>query len=262
MRIALGIEYDGHTFYGWQAQTGLVTIQNCLETALSTIAAEPIKIFCAGRTDAGVHATGQVVHFDTQVIRPQRAWIKGVNAHLPPAIAVRWMQVVNDDFHARFSAVARRYRYVIYTHKVRPAILASRVTWCHYSLDDRRMQAGADFLLGEHDCSSLRSSRCESKTPMRNIHFVNISRQGNFIIMDIQANAFLHHMVRNIAGVLIRIGIGEAEPVWMATVLAAKDRRAAATTASATGLYLSQVIYPATYSFPENQDSFPHFIGS
>jgi tRNA pseudouridine38-40 synthase len=254
MRIALGIEYDGHEYYGWQAQEGLVTVQGCLELALEKIAASPIKVFCAGRTDAGVHGTGQVVHFDTDVKRALHAWSLGTNTHLPPSICVRWAQVVDNDFHARFSALARRYRYIIYNNMTRPAILAARVTWYYRQLDVQRMQEAANYLVGEYDFSSFRSSRCQAKTPVRTVHSITVTRDGNFISIDIEANAFLQHMVRNIVGVLMRIGSGQAEIDWMREVLAAKNRQMACETANPTGLYLSHVTYPAPYLFPESEN--------
>lgn len=259
MKIALGIEYNGSDFFGWQAQTNLSTVQGNLENALSKIADEPIKLFCAGRTDAGVHATGQVVHFETEVVRPLRAWTHGTNTHLPPAIAVRWVREVDEKFHARFSALARRYCYIIHNHALRSAILASQATWYYPSLHIQPMQAAAKFLLGEQDFSSFRSAQCESKTPMRNVQEIIITRQDDFVIIEIQANAFLHHMVRNIVGVLLQIGSGWKEPDWMNIVLQAKDRRAAAETASPHGLYLGKVIYPEQYDFPEHP-VFPGFF--
>jgi tRNA pseudouridine38-40 synthase len=259
MRIALGIEYDGHEFYGWQFQDGLVTIQDSLEKALSKICAEKISIICAGRTDAGVHATGQVVHFQTNAIREGRAWTFGTNTHLPPAISVRWEQTVDDSFHARFSATARSYRYIIYNHPIRTAILASRVTWFHYPLDATLMHEAAASLLGKHDFTTFRSSQCQSKTPIRDIHAISVTRQGEFVVMDIKANAFLHHMVRNIAGVLMRIGSGQIQPSVVAEILAGRDRRLAYETAAPTGLYLSRVYYPEQYAFPVPADSLLYF---
>ncbi|MDR3491165.1 MAG: tRNA pseudouridine(38-40) synthase TruA [Gammaproteobacteria bacterium] len=256
MRIALGIEYDGRDFSGWQAQIGLRTVQSCLEEALSKIADEPIKLFCAGRTDAGVHATGQVVHFDTNAIRSEKAWILGTNTHLPSSIAVNWALPISDEFHARFSAISRRYRYIIYNNKVRPAILSSRVTWQYRPLQVELMQEAANYFLGEHDFSSFRSTRCEAKSPIRHISLLKITRENDFIFIDIQANAFLHHMVRNIAGLLMKIGSGHEKPSWAAEVLKAKDRRAAADTAAAAGLYLVQVGYPEPYLFPQSRAFF------
>lgn len=251
MKLALGVEYNGSDFYGWQAQANLPTIQGTLEAALTQIADEPIKIFCAGRTDAGVHATGQVIHFETDVTRQLRAWTLGTNTHLPAAIAVRWAQAMEEeDFHARFSAIARRYRYIIYNHSLRPALLASRVTWYYHPLNIQPMQFAAQYLIGEQDFSSFRSAQCESTTPMRNIHEITVSRQGDYVTIEIQANAFLHHMVRNIVGVLLQIGSGWKDPDWMQEVLHSKDRRIAAETAPAQGLYLTKVTYPEKFQVP------------
>lgn len=256
MRIALGIEYNGAELYGWQAQENLSTVQGHIESALTKIADEPIKLICAGRTDAGVHATGQVVHFDTGVVRDDRAWTLGVNAYLPPSIAVRWMKKVDETFHARFSATARRYRYIIYNYPLRSANLASKVTVYYRPLDITRMQCAAQHLIGEHDFSSFRAAQCEAKTPTRNIQELIISRQGDFVIIEIQANAFLHHMVRNITGVLMMVGSGRQEPDWVLEVLHSKDRRAAADTAFAHGLYLTKVVYPEKYALPSQNDTF------
>lgn len=250
MRIALGIEYNGSDYYGWQHQPGLLTVQGVLETALSKIANEPIFLHCAGRTDAGVHATGQVVHFDTHAKRHIDAWIWGTNTHLPSSVTVKWAKHVDYQFHARFKAYARRYRYIIYNHPIRPAILANRVSWHYYPLQIEPMQTAASYLIGEQNFTSFRSSQCNSRSPMRNITFVNIQRQGEFILIDIEANAFLHHMVRNIAGVLMKIGRGVKPPAWMADVIEAKSRQAAAETAPAEGLYLVEVKYPEPYIFP------------
>lgn len=256
MRIALGIEYDGNNFYGWQAQRNLPTIQGSLEEALAKVANEPIYLFCAGRTDANVHATGQVVHFDTRAKRHIDAWIWGTNSHLPPAIVVRWAKAVDYRFHARFTAVARRYRYVIFNHPVRPAILSARAVWHYYPLSIDCMREAGKFLLGEQDFSSFRSSQCNSKSPMRNVTEFTIKRHGDFVIFEIEANAFLHHMVRNIAGVLMKIGAGFKDPAWMQEVLLAKSRRAAAETAPAEGLYLIKVSYPEPYIFPVSDSMF------
>lgn len=252
MKIALGIEYKGTDFHGWQAQENLLTIQGTLENALSKIAANPIQVFCAGRTDAGVHATGQVVHFYSNTVRVPKAWTLGTNTYLPNSIAVRWAQEVDENFHARFSALSRRYRYIIYNQSLRPAILSFQVTWYYIPLDIAAMQQAAMFLIGEQDFSSFRSSQCESKTPMRNVQEVKISRHENYVVIEIQANAFLHHMVRNIVGVLMQIGSGRKNPDWMRDVLLAKDRRIAAETAPAHGLYLINVNYPEPYNFPKS----------
>ncbi len=251
MRIALGIEYNGHGLYGWQSQAHLPTVQSHLENALSIIADHPIKLTCAGRTDANVHATNQVVHFDTDAKRIERAWIQGTNTHLPENISVLWAKEVNHEFHARYSATSRRYRYIIYNILSRPALLAHRVTWQYDDLNIATMQTAANYLLGEKDFSSFRSAECESRTPMRNVSEITIFRQHPFIIVEIEANAFLHHMVRNIMGVLIRIGRGFEEPEWMQEVLDARDRREAADTAPASGLYLIKVGYPERFALPQ-----------
>ncbi len=242
-RFALGIEYDGTNFYGWQSQEKLPTIQGELEKALTQIADEKIQVYCAGRTDAGVHALGQVVHFDTNAERNERAWTLGTNTHLPPSIAVRWVREVAPDFHARFSAISRRYRYLIYNHSLRSAVHAGKATWYYHPLAIEPMQFAATYLLGEQDFSSFRSAQCESTTPMRNIHEITLKRENDFIIIEIQANAFLHHMVRNIVGVLMQIGSGLKKPDWMLELLQAKDRRLAAETAPPDGLYLIKVNY-------------------
>jgi tRNA pseudouridine38-40 synthase len=259
MRIALGIEYDGHGYYGWQVQENLPTIQTHLEKALSSIANEPVRIFCAGRTDTGVHALGQVVHFDTTAQRPTHAWTIGTNTHLPDNIGVMWAQEVDDNFHARFGALSRSYRYIIYNHHLPSAIMNNRVTWHMTPLDAERMQQAANFLLGEHNFNSFRSSHCQAKSPVRVVHGIKVSRTNRFVVIEIEANAFLHHMVRNIAGVLLRIGSGQAQPGLMQEVLAARDRRSAFETASPTGLYLQQVRYPVNYDFPA-PENLPLFL--
>lgn len=249
--MALGIEYDGSRYAGWQRQHEVDTVQAQLERALSLIAGQPIQVFCAGRTDAGVHATGQVVHFSTPVLRQDAAWTMGVNSHLPPDIAVRWAKCVSDDFHARFSATARRYRYVIYNHRYRPAICHSGVTHCYHPLDVERMQRAGQVLMGEHDFTSFRAAQCQSRTPWRNISHLYVTRVGNYVIVDIKANAFVHHMVRNIVGSLLAVGSGEQSERWIAELLVAKDRRLAAATAKADGLYLVAVDYPEQFALPK-----------
>lgn len=231
MRIALGVEYAGHNYYGWQRQQEVPSVQERLEKALSSLAAEPIAVTCAGRTDAGVHATGQVVHFDTQAVRDERAWTLGTNAKLPNDIAVRWQANVSDDFHARFSATARRYRYIIYNSPLRAGILNGGVTHIFYPLDAERMHRAAQALVGEQDFTSFRASHCQAKTPFRNVHFVHVERLGDYIVVDIQANAFVHHMVRNIVGSLLLVGKGEQPETWLAELLQLQDRDSAAATA-------------------------------
>lgn len=247
-RISLGIEYDGYHFHGWQKQPELFTIQGCLEEALSKIADEPVEVICAGRTDAGVHAIAQVAHFDTNAARNMYAWMMGANTYLPLGITVHWAQEMDDSFHARYSALSRTYQYIIYNNPVRPAILSSRVTWFYQQLDIPSMQEAAHYLLGENDFSSFRSAECQSKTPMRNIKKINIRKRDHFIIIEIQANAFLHHMVRNIVGLLKKIGTKHEKPLWAKEVLEAKDRRRAGETAPPEGLYLASVEYPEKYS--------------
>jgi tRNA pseudouridine38-40 synthase len=254
MRIALGIEYNGHGFYGWQQQENLLTIQGSLETALTRIADEPIMLFCAGRTDAGVHATGQVAHFDTNAVRQMRAWVFGTNALLPAGIAVCWAQQVDEAFHARYTALSRSYRYLIYNYPARPALLAARVAWHYDVLNIAMMEQAGSYLIGEHDFSAFRSAQCESKTPMRNIKSLTVTRCHDYIMIEVVANAFLHHMVRNIVGTLLEVGAGFKEPEWVQAVLASRDRRQAAVTAAAEGLYLTHVAYPPQYLFPKRSN--------
>jgi tRNA pseudouridine38-40 synthase len=247
MRIALGIEYDGSQYAGWQSQKagqGVRTIQGEVEAALSRVADHRVEVVCAGRTDAGVHATAQVIHFDTEAQRTERAWVFGANANLPKDVCVLWAKPVADDFHARFSARRRSYRYVIYTRPVRPTFLAYRVTWDHRALAVDRMRAAALFLLGEHDFSSYRAVACQAKSPVRTLNRLDVTAQGPFIFLDVEANAFLHHMVRNIAGVLMTIGAGEQPPEWAREVLEARDRTQGGITAPPYGLYLTDVHYP------------------
>ncbi len=246
-RFALRIEYNGSAFHGWQFQKNRPSIQEHLESALSRVADEKITVFCAGRTDAGVHATHQIVHYDTTATRALKAWVFGVNAYLPPAIAVRNVYEVDDTFHARFDALSRSYRYIIDNRTTRPAINAGQITWYCLELDALKMNEAAQLLIGEHDFTSFRSSQCESKTPIRCIHSITVVRENHQIIINITANAFLHHMVRNIVGTLLEVGIGRQPPDWVAQVLEARDRRKASITALAAGLYLVGVTYPPRY---------------
>ncbi|MCW0346930.1 tRNA pseudouridine(38-40) synthase TruA [Pantoea ananatis] len=250
-KLALGIEYDGSRYYGWQRQQEVRSVQEKLERALSKVADHPVSVFCAGRTDAGVHGTGQVVHFETVAQRADAAWTLGVNANLPGDIAVRWVKAVPDDFHARFSATARRYRYLIYNQRLRPAILGNGVTHFYYPLDVEKMQRAGQCLLGENDFTSFRAVQCQSRTPWRNVMHLNVTRHGPYVIVDIKANAFVHHMVRNIVGSLMEIGCGNQSESWMAELLAAKDRTLAAATAKAEGLYLVAVDYPVHFALPQ-----------
>ncbi|QBF81708.1 tRNA pseudouridine(38-40) synthase TruA [Shewanella maritima] len=251
MRIALGVEYDGSKYFGWQRQADVDSVQAQLEKALSYVANEPIEIFCAGRTDSGVHGTGQVVHFDTTAVRPIKGWTRGINTQLPDDIAVRWAKEVPDDFHARFSATARRYRYIIYNHSLRPGIMRQGVSHYHGDIDESLMHQAAQYLLGEQDFTSFRAIGCQSNTPFRNVHHVKVTRQGMYIMVDIQANAFLHHMVRNIVGSLLEVGLKNQKPEWIAHLLAVKDRNLAAATAKPNGLYLVDVTYPQEFDLPK-----------
>ncbi|GAB5381614.1 MAG: tRNA pseudouridine(38-40) synthase TruA [Aliiglaciecola sp.] len=250
-RVALGIEYDGSGYYGWQRQSHAASVQSHLESALSKVANCPIQVQCAGRTDAGVHSTGQVVHFDSPVTRPERGWTLGVNANLPDDIAVKWVKNMSSDFHARFSATARRYRYIIFNNPFRPAIMNKGVTHVYAQLDHEKMHEAAQCLVGEHDFSAFRASLCQSKSPIRRLKHIDVTRKGEYIMIDVQANAFVHHMVRNIAGSLIVIGSGEQPVTWMQDMLELKDRTKAGATAKPNGLYLVKVIYPEHFGVPE-----------
>jgi len=243
MRVALGLEYDGTDFNGWQIQREGRTIQRSLETALRAVADHPVRVTCAGRTDAGVHALGQVVHFDTEADRVSRAWTLGLNSNLPPDVSVRWARVVPGEFHARFSARARSYRYWILNSACRPALLRHRVWSAHRALDEGRMQVAAGLLVGNHDFSAFRAAGCQSRTARRHVHSIAVRREDDLLCVDIIANAFLHHMVRNIVGTLAVVGRGEAPVGWVAEVLKNGDRGAAGMTAPAAGLYLINVDY-------------------
>lgn len=250
MRIALGIEYDGTHYCGWQRQKEVQSVQEKLEHALSIVANHPVVVQCAGRTDTGVHGTGQVVHFDTTASRKMVAWTMGANANLPKDVAVRWAKEVPDEFHARFAATARRYRYIIYNSQIRPGIFHSGVSHYHGELDADKMQLAANYLLGEHDFTSFRAMHCQSRSPWRNMMHLNVTRYGQYIVIDIKANAFVHHMVRNITGSLLCVGRGDKEPEWIDWLLKAKDRKLAGVTAKAEGLYLVAVDYPQTFDLP------------
>ncbi|MEK6747810.1 MAG: tRNA pseudouridine(38-40) synthase TruA [Pseudomonadota bacterium] len=251
MRYAAGIEYDGHPFCGWQIQkTGADSIQQRVEHALSAVADHALKVTCAGRTDAGVHALNQIIHFESAAPRAMSSWIRGANSNLPKEIAVTWVQPVADDFHARFSATRRTYRYVIANRPVRPTFLAWRSAWEYRPLDAVRMQEAANFLLGEHDFSSYRALACQAKSPVRTVHRLQVRRQGELILIDAEANAFLHHMIRNIAGVLLDIGAGKQAPPWAQEVLQARNRALGGITAPPHGLYFVGVMYPERFGIP------------
>jgi tRNA pseudouridine38-40 synthase len=249
-RFALGVEYDGSSFLGWQRQREGRTIQATLEDALSQVADHDVRVVCAGRTDTGVHATGQVVHFDSHASRTGANWLRGSNANLPPDISVQWIKPAGGEFHARFSAVRRHYRYIIYTHPARPALLRQQVCWQTRELETPRMQLAAARLLGEHDFTSFRAAACQAHSPVRTIYTLDISQSGAFIYIDVIANAFLHHMVRCIAGVLIKVGCGDAPVNWVDDVLAARDRRVSGVNAPPGGLYLVNVSYPVEFQVP------------
>lgn len=251
MRIALGVEYDGHPFCGWQSQAEGLTVQDTLQHALSQIAGEPIAIIAAGRTDTGVHALEQVIHFDTQVERPLTAWVRGVNALLPDSIAVRWAHPVPDEFHARFSAHGRSYRYLLINRATRSAIQAGKVGWFHTPLDVAAMQVAAQHLLGEHNFSAFRAAQCQAKSPLKHLHQLDIRRHGEMLIFDLSADAFLHHMVRNIVGCLVYVGKGKYPPEWLAEVLDSRERSLAAPTFAPDGLYLRRIQYEAKWGLPQ-----------
>lgn len=251
MRVAMGIEYVGTAFCGWQSQERERSVQQTLETAISTVADRAVRVVCAGRTDAGVHAMGQVVHFDTDVRRPTRAWTMGVNANLPADVSVSWARPVDDAFHARFSARFRTYRYVVHNSRLRSAHLADRAWWWRRDLDLDAMRSATMHLLGEHDFSAFRAAECQAKDPVRRITAMAVARSGRLVCIQVTANAFLHHMVRNIAGTLVRVGSGDADPGWVAEVLGGRDRRLAGMTAPAGGLYFLQVDYGDLLDVPK-----------
>ncbi len=258
MRVALGIQYDGSGFRGWQAQQpGTRTVQTALEQALAKVADHPVRLVCAGRTDAGVHGIGQVAHFDTTAVRSERAWVLGGNAHLPLDISLNWARETPDDFHARFSALARRYRYVILNRPQRSALWRERATWHYRPLDAERMQMAGQVLVGEHDFSSFRAAECQARHPIRDIHELTIRRQGDGVVLEVEANAFLHHMMRNIAGVLMTIGAGDRSVEWAQEVLERRDRTRAGVTAPAEGLYLLAVHYPERFGLPAAGETIP-----
>lgn len=252
-RIAMIVEYDGEDYFGWQIQKNpsMPSVQETLEKAVSVVANEPIHTYCAGRTDSGVHGTSQVVHFETSAIRSEKSWILGTNVNLPGNVVVRWAGGVPEDFHARFSATARTYRYIILEGALRTAVLHKKVTLVKDLLDIDAMQAAANYLPGENDFSAYRGAGCQSNTPFRFVDYIRVFREGNFVVTEISANAFLLHMVRNIMGVLIEIGLGRKPPVWAKEVLDSRDRKQAARTAPADGLYFVRAHYPSRFGVPE-----------
>ena len=250
MRIALGVEYDGRRFHGWESQRNARTVQDSLEQALARVADEPVRTVCAGRTDAGVHGLGQVVHFDTRAERSERSWVFGANANLPGDVAVLWARPVGEEFHARFAAMGRSYRYVIFNRPVRPAVLKGLVSWECRPLDVVPMAEAAATLLGEHDFSAFRAAGCQARSPVRTLHRLDVRRDAEMVFLEVEANAFLQHMVRNLAGVLMAIGDGRRPPEWAAEVLAGRDRRLGGVTAPPHGLYLTAVRYGPEHDLP------------
>ena len=237
-RIAVALEYDGAQFAGWQTQqAGVSSVQETAEAAFSRIADEPVSLVCAGRTDAGVHAVGQVAHFDTKALRGERGWVLGANSNLPDSVSVRWARAVPGHFHARYSAEARTYRYFVLNRLGRSALAMHRATLVYRPLDVERMRAAAGLLLGEHDFSAFRAAECQARSPIRRLAALNVERQGDRVVIEATANAFLQHMVRNLVGLLLEVGIGKAPPEWAAEVLASRDRTRNAATAPASGLY-------------------------
>lgn len=252
VRNAAIVEYHGANFHGWQRQKHHPepTIQAALEDALSRVANEPITVICAGRTDSGVHASTQVVHFDTCAVRRPHNWMMGVNTYLPDGIAIRWIGEVDDSFHARFGATSRRYRYLIFNKEIKQGLMHDQLTWCRFPLDEHRMHEAAQSLLGEHDFTSYRAKDCQANSPVRTIQNISVRRYGDIVMIEVQANAFLYHMIRNIAGVLMPIGM-ERKPVeWSAELLAQRDRSLGGVTAPSAGLYFVGVEYPEQFEIP------------
>lgn len=250
MRFALGVEYAGFAFCGFQSQPSRCGVQDALESALEEIAGHPVGVAAAGRTDAGVHAVGQVVHFDTQVARPGTAWVRGVNTHLSPQAAVLWAHPVPADFHARFAATARHYTYLLQNRPERPGLLAGRVGWYHHPLDVEAMSAAAALLVGTHDFSSFRAAECQAKSPVKTLLRATVTRDGPLLRFAFSANAFLHHMVRNIVGSLVAVGSGRRPPEWIGRLLEVRDRTQGAPTFPPDGLYFSGAEYPARFGLP------------
>ena len=260
-RIAVGIEYDGSGFAGWQQQVEAPSIQQVVQQALARVCDHPVQVVAAGRTDAGVHARGQVGHFDSDAGRSERALLLGANTCLPPTVALRWVRHVPDHFHARYAALARTYRYCILNRGGRSALVAGRAAFHYRPLAVEPMREAARLLLGYHDFTSLRAAQCQARSPLRELRALQIERKGDFLIFEVTANAFLHHMVRNIAGLLMHIGQGEAPPQHAAEVLAARDRRVAPATAPAAGLYFWRVHYPSVFGLPDDSDMMPSPAG-
>lgn len=251
MRIALGVEYNGSNYAGWQVQAKQATVQACLEAAISSVANETVKTVAAGRTDSGVHALQQVVHFDTNVQRSERSWILGLNSNLPDDINIGWARPVNDEFSARFSALNRSYRYLIYNRVGRSSLQHNRMWWLFAPLDEHKMQVAADLLVGHHDFSAFRAKLCQARSPVKTVEKIQVTRHDNCIAIDVTARSFLHHMVRNIVGVLVPIGQGDKPIAWAKEVLDSRDRSQGGITAAPEGLYFINVDYPAKYDLPK-----------
>lgn len=250
MRVALGIEYDGSGFLGWQSQPGGMTVQDAVEQALSRIAGESVRVYCAGRTDTGVHALAQVVHFDTESNRPMSAWVRGTNAFLPPAVSIRWAQPVSEAFHARYAARSRSYRYLLLNRPERPGLWTGKVGWYHRQLDANLIRQGLGVLCGEHDFSSFRASECQAKSALKHLQRCELSLAGELLVFEFQANAFLHHMVRNLVGALVYVGSGRLSAEGLAELLAARDRSLAPPTFAPDGLYFAAVEYDPVWGLP------------
>jgi len=257
MRYAIGLEYDGSEFFGWQIQRQEPTVQGCLEAALSRVANQQVRAICCGRTDTGVHALGQVAHFDSDAERAEREWILGLNSHLPAGVSVLWIRPVDDSFHARFSAFSRTYRYLVLNRWIRPALESRRMSWCRVPLDADSMHEAAQALRGEHDFTSFRAGACQARHAVREIHDIAVRRAGDVVSLEVTANGFLYHMVRNIAGTLLCVGRGDAGVDWPEHLLAQRDRGKAAPTAAPEGLYLVRARYADHYALPETAPAFP-----
>ena len=251
-RIAIGLEYDGRSYCGWQSQPAGCGVQDALELAAAEVAGHRVSIVAAGRTDTGVHASYQVAHFDTAAERPATAWVRGVNSHLPHGIAVLWSRTMPDDFHARFTVEERGYRYILLNHPVRPGLMAGKVGWHHRPLDEKLMSQAVARLLGRHDFSAFRAAECQARSPEKELREARIRRREDYLVFDFRADGFLHHMVRNIIGALVHIGAGGADPEWIDELLAHKDRTRAAPTFMPDGLYLSHIRYPSRFELPSS----------
>jgi tRNA pseudouridine38-40 synthase len=259
-RVAMVIEYDGSQYYGWQIQKdGVASVQQTLTEAISKVANHPVSLFCAGRTDTGVHASRQVIHFDTDARRKDYGWTVGTNTHLPPTVSVQWAKEMNHDFHARFSALERRYRYVIYNNPIAPGLFRKHLTWHRWPLDAQAMHAAAQAMLGTHDFSTFRASNCQAASPVRTVKSISVQQTGRYIVIDITADGFLYHMVRNLAGALMEIGEGKQPENWISTLLAFQNRNQGAVTALANGLYFVDAIYDAKFEVPQTYLG-PHFL--